>query len=75
MNFLKHNSSIKIFISHNPNDALHIADKILVMENGTITQFASYNEIYNNPKSYFAFKLFNEINEIKLNKAKIYFRI
>lgn len=38
-----------LLVSHDPDDAWHLADRVAVLESGRLTQFASPHEIYHQP--------------------------
>jgi ABC-type sugar transport system ATPase subunit len=53
-----------IMISHDPNDTLSWADKILVMKEGGIVQQGSPEQIYSNPENEYVAGLFGNYNLI-----------
>ena len=63
-----------IFVNHNMRDPLEISDRILVIQNGQISDFNSPQMIYNNPSDIYTAKLFSHINMISLNDQTIYLR-
>lgn len=63
-----------IVVNHNMKDSLEISDKILVMQNGEISDFNSPQIIYNNPSDIYTAKLFSHINILSLNNQIIYLR-
>ena len=50
---LKARHCTTILITHDPEEAIEIADKIAVMEAGKITQFGTAKHLYDSPKSLF----------------------
>lgn len=52
----KHNLTI-LFVTHDIGEALYLSDKIVVINNGKIEQFATPQEIIDNPKTNFVKKL------------------
>lgn len=49
--FLKLQNCISIIVTHDPEEAMEISDKIAVMETGHIIQVGRPSEIYHSPKS------------------------
>jgi ABC-type sugar transport system ATPase subunit len=50
---LKHFSITTVYVTHDQQEALILADLIAVMDNGRIQQVGTYEELYNTPKSTF----------------------
>ena len=61
---LKKFKTTAIIVTHDISDAMNISDKIAVIDNGTIIQIDTPNEIYNNPNSKKVAGLFGETNFI-----------
>lgn len=51
-----------IFVTHDTNDALSVANKISVMKNGILLQSAVPESIYNNPVNEYVAKMFGTTN-------------
>ena len=49
-----------VFVTHDMNEALQLADRICVMKNGEILQIASPSEIKENPENDFVLNLFRD---------------
>ncbi len=49
-----------IFVTHDQEEALDVADRIVVMNNGQIEQIGSPDEVYTHPKSPFVYDFFRE---------------
>ena len=76
-NVLKKFETTAIIVTHDISDAMRMSDKIAVIENGTIIQIDTPNEIYNNPKSKNVARLFGETNFIPttmLPESKNFFK-
>ncbi|HFB2048812.1 MAG: ABC transporter ATP-binding protein [Hyphomicrobiaceae bacterium] len=62
---LKEMCSTAIIVTHDPLEAMQIADRILVMKNGKIIQTGQADSLYRVPKDLFVARLFSKINEIE----------
>lgn len=60
-----------IIVSHDPQDVLSWADKILVMRSGAIVQLGSPKEMYYKPKNTYVAGLFGEFNLLKTSNVKV----
>lgn len=65
--FLKENNIACIVATHDKNDALSFADKLLIIRNHKILINDSPKEIYKTPKEKYIASLFDDVNEIKMN--------
>lgn len=54
-----------IYVTHDQNEALAMADRIVVMNNGKIEQVATPNDIYNYPETQFVADFVSKCNFIK----------
>jgi len=54
-----------IFVTHDQEEALDVADRIVVMNNGKIEQIGSPDEVYTNPKSPFVYDFLGNVNLFK----------
>jgi iron(III) transport system ATP-binding protein len=50
-------------VTHDPHEAMRIADRIALMRDGRIVQCGSAEELYTRPATVFAARVFGEINE------------
>lgn len=53
-----------VFVTHDMNEALKLADRICVMKDGNIIQIASPEEIMDNPENKFVSKFFKSESEV-----------
>lgn len=62
-----------IFVTHDQEEALDVADKIVVMNHGKIEQIGTPNEVYENPQSPFVYDFLGSVNIFKgrLNNGKL----
>lgn len=52
-----------IFVTHDQEEAMEVADKIIVMSNGKIEQQGTPEEVYNNPANSFVYDFLGNYNE------------
>jgi sulfate/thiosulfate transport system ATP-binding protein len=62
-----------IFVTHDQEEALDVADKIVVMNHGKIEQIGTPNEVYENPQTPFVYDFLGNVNLFKgrLNNGKL----
>ena len=65
--YLKEKNIACIVATHDGNDALSFADKMIVIQNSTILEKGIPKEIYNAPKNTYIASLFDDVNEIVIN--------
>lgn len=69
--YLKEKNIACIVATHDKSDALSFADKLLIIRNNKILVNNTPKDIYNNPKEKYVAALFDDVNEILLNKKKV----
>ena len=52
-----------VFVTHDQEEALEVADRIVVMNQGHIEQIGSPQEVYDNPVSPFVYKFLGNVNQ------------
>lgn len=62
-----------LFVTHDLDDALQMTDFLVIMQHGKLIQKGSPEQIFSNPKSLYAGKLFSHLNPIP-DKPKTYVR-
>lgn len=64
-----------IFVTHDQEEAMEVADKIVVMNKGNIEQVGSPNDIWDYPKTKFVLQFLSEVNLFhgKISGSKFYF--
>jgi iron(III) transport system ATP-binding protein len=55
-----------LMVTHSPDEAMRMADRIAVMRGGRMVQIGRAEELYRNPVDLFVARLFSEINEIPM---------
>jgi iron(III) transport system ATP-binding protein len=68
--YLKEKNITCIVATHDSDDALSFADKMIVIQNNKIIASGSPQEIYKNPKSNYVASFFDDANEVFINDKK-----
>ena len=61
---LKETRSTCLLVTHDPEEAMQLGDRVAVMRDGRIVQVGDAKSLYHHPVDLFAARLFSEINEI-----------
>lgn len=61
---LRETRSTSMIVTHHPEEAMRLGDRIAVMNGGRVIQIGSAEEMYNNPVELFVARMFSEINEV-----------
>ncbi|MEZ5852454.1 MAG: ABC transporter ATP-binding protein [Hyphomicrobiaceae bacterium] len=61
---LRETRATSIIVTHNPEEAMRMGDRIVVMRDGRILQAGTLSQLYRDPVDLFVARLFSEINEI-----------
>jgi iron(III) transport system ATP-binding protein len=64
LGILRETRATSLIVTHHPEEAMRIGDRIAVMREGKLVQAGSAEELYHNPADLFIARLFSEINEI-----------
>ncbi len=64
LKLLKETRATSMIVTHNPEEAMRLGDRIVVMRSGRIVQAGTLAELYRDPVDLFVARLFSEINEI-----------
>ena len=51
-----------VFVTHDQEEALEVADRVVVMNNGRIEQIGSPDEVYNHPATAFVYNFLGNVN-------------
>ncbi len=70
-NFKDENHSI-VYVTHNQTEAMILADKIIVLNEGKVEQIGNYEELYNNPTNMFVAEFIGDpkMNIIEFNNKQ-----
>jgi len=61
---LRETRATSVIVTHHPEEAMRLADRIAVLRRGRIVQAGTAEELYDHPCELFVARLFSEINEI-----------
>jgi iron(III) transport system ATP-binding protein len=64
LHLLKASGTTSIMVTHDPEEAMFMADRIALMQHGRILQIGTPQEIYHHPVSPFAAEFFGDINRL-----------
>ena len=64
LSLLRETRATSLIVTHNPEEAMRLGDRIVVMKAGRIVQVGTTESLYGNPASLFVARLFSEINEM-----------
>lgn len=67
---LRETRATSMIVTHHPEEAMRLADRIAVMHRGRLAQVGTAEDLYNRPADLFVARLFSEINEIAYRVAK-----
>ncbi|CTQ55649.1 Fe(3+) ions import ATP-binding protein FbpC [Roseibium album] len=54
-----------IIVTHDPEEAMRMGDKIALMRQGRLVQHGSASDLYNHPADLFAARFFSELNQLE----------
>ncbi|MEL6290046.1 MAG: ABC transporter ATP-binding protein [Pseudomonadota bacterium] len=61
---LRETRATSMIVTHDPEEAMRIADRIAVMDAGRIVQVGTAEELYRTPRTLFVARFFSEMNEL-----------
>jgi iron(III) transport system ATP-binding protein len=64
LGLLRETRATSVIVTHNPEEAMRMGDRIAVMRAGRLVQAGSAEDLYHKPADLFVARLFSEINEI-----------
>ena len=64
LKLLRAEGTSTLLVTHDPEEAMRMADRIALMQGGALVQFGPPVELYNLPANSFVAKFFSEINEL-----------
>ncbi len=63
-----------VFVTHDQEEAMEVADRIVVMNKGVIEQIGSPGDVYENPASDFVYHFLGDSNRLHLGEDNVLFR-
>ncbi|MEI9901323.1 MAG: ABC transporter ATP-binding protein [Hyphomicrobium sp.] len=70
LSLLRETRATSVIVTHNPEEAMRIGDRIAVMQAGRLVQAGNAEALYHQPADLFVARLFSEINEIGYRVGK-----
>lgn len=61
---LRETRATSLIVTHHPEEAMRLADRIAVLRSGRIVQTGTAEDLYSHPGDLFVARLFSEINEV-----------
>ena len=65
MSVLRESGATAIIVTHDPEEAMRMSDRIVLMRGGRIVQHGAAEELYEHPQSLFAARFFSHLNELE----------
>ncbi|MCQ4312172.1 sulfate ABC transporter ATP-binding protein [Pseudomonas stutzeri] len=63
-----------VFVTHDQEEAMEVADRIVVMNKGVIEQIGSPAEVYRQPASDFVYHFLGDANQLQIGNRQVLFR-
>lgn len=63
-----------VFVTHDQEEAMEVADRIVVMNKGVIEQIGTPAQVYENPANEFVYHFLGDSNQLQLGEQQIQFR-
>jgi iron(III) transport system ATP-binding protein len=65
LDLLRETGTTTIIVTHEPDEALRIADRIVILDQGRLVESGTPEELYTRPATIFAARLFGHLNELR----------
>ncbi|WP_209001846.1 ABC transporter ATP-binding protein [Stappia albiluteola] len=65
LSVLRETRATCILVTHDPEEAMRMGDRIALMRRGRIAQLGTADELYNRPSDLFVARFFSELNELE----------
>ncbi|QGZ29244.1 sulfate/molybdate ABC transporter ATP-binding protein [Stutzerimonas stutzeri] len=63
-----------VFVTHDQQEAMEVADRIVVMNKGVVEQIGSPAEVYRQPASDFVYHFLGDANQLQIGERQVLFR-
>jgi len=63
-----------VFVTHDQEEAMEVADRIVVMNRGVVEQIGSPAEVYRQPASDFVYHFLGDANQLQIGERQVLFR-
>ena len=71
---VKETKTTTILVTHDINDSMNIADRILIFKAGVLQQFDNPHSMYCEPVNCYCAKILGDLNQIEINNKTFYIR-
>jgi sulfate/thiosulfate transport system ATP-binding protein len=72
---LHHDMKItSVFVTHDQEEALEVADRVVIMDHGVVAQVGTPEEVYDQPATPFVYEFLGNVNHVPQGKEKGYVR-
>ena len=71
---IKETKTTTILVTHDINDSMNIADRILIFKAGVLQQFDNPHSMYCEPVNCYCAKILGDLNQIEINNKTFYIR-
>lgn len=61
---LRETRATSVIVTHDPEEAMRMADRVALMQAGALMQVGTPEELYRRPKTLFAARFFSDVNEL-----------
>jgi len=65
VDLLRESATTTVIVTHDPDEAMRVADRIALLQSGRLVQCGTPAELYARPASLFAARFFSDVNELQ----------
>ena len=65
LDLLRESGTTTVIVTHEPDEALRIADRIVILDKGRLVECGTPEALYSRPSTIFAARLFGHLNELR----------